>query len=223
MKSIFSYDSKFMEMLETLANTMLLNLLFLLSCLPVVTIGAAFTALFSACRAQTRGTPCFRAYFKAFRQNFPRATLVWLVLLVPVLACVWSAMVVWANGLSLGVFVLSVLGAILFLNLMSGCLLFYSRFECPFRQLLKNGMLMTLSYPIRSLLIAALLWFPVVAFFLIPYILVQLTVIWVFLYYGTAGALCVWLMKKPFARLAERLLGIVETEPTDEPAHPKQD
>ena len=51
MKNIFSYDSKLIIMLEGVANTMLLNILFLLCCIPVVTIGAAFTALFSGCRA----------------------------------------------------------------------------------------------------------------------------------------------------------------------------
>ena len=42
---LFSPDSKFMRAMSTLGDLMLLNLVFLLCCIPVVTVGAAVTAL----------------------------------------------------------------------------------------------------------------------------------------------------------------------------------
>ena len=62
MKSILSYDSPLMTMMRGVGNTMLINILFLISCIPVVTIGAAWTALFAAGRALIEDDPCIRAY-----------------------------------------------------------------------------------------------------------------------------------------------------------------
>ena len=187
MKSIFSYDSKLIAALDTLANTMILTVLFILCCLPVITVGAAFTALFAACRAQTRGLSCFRAFFKSFKNNFLTATLVWLVLGLPLLLCVWCAWVVLINKLFVLALIMSIVGGVLLLVLLTMCLLFYSRFECSFRQLIKNGMVMILAFPIRSVLIAALAWAPVLCFFISPYYFQMLAMVWFCLYSGTAA------------------------------------
>lgn len=222
MGNIFSYDSKLMQILDTLGNTIMLSALFVLCCIPVVTIGAAFTALFSACRAQTRGMPCFRAFFKAFKANFLRSTLLWVLFAVLIYLCIGAAInlyQLYMAGGSLAVFILSIVAGSLLLMLMTMCLLFYSRFECTFRQLLQNGVVMVLSFPIRSILIAVLAWLPVLCFFAYPDHFASLGIVWVALYYGTAGAVCVWFMKRPFARLAEKLLGVVESDNIDEPAH----
>ena len=219
MGNIFSYDSKLMQMLDTLGNTIILTFLFVLCCVPVVTIGAAFTALFSACRAQTRGKACFRAYFSAFKANFLKATGLWLLLGSLIYLCIGAAIRLYNMDGSLAVFIMSIVAGALLLNLLTACLLFYSRFECSFRQLLQNGVVMTLSFPIRSLLITVLAWLPVLFFFGLPDYFSLLGIVWVLLYFGTAGAVCVWLMKKPFARLAEKLLGVVESDVIDEPAH----
>ena len=219
MGNIFSYDSKLMQMLDTLGNTIMLSFLFLLCCIPLVTIGAAFTALFAACRAQTRGKACFRAFFTALKDNFLRATLLWLLIAALGYLCIGAAVSLYAMDGSLAVFIMSIVAGSLLLILLTMCLLFYSRFECTFRQLLQNGLITMLSFPIRSILITLLCWLPVICFFGFPDYFMALGIVWVLLYYGTAGAVCVWFMKKPFARLAEKLLGITESDNIDEPAH----
>ena len=219
MGGIFSYDSKLMQMLDTLGNTIMLTALFIVCCIPVVTIGVAFTALFAACRAQTRGKGCFRAFFTAFKSNFLKATGLWLLLGMLTYLCVGAAFYLYRMDGSLAVFIMSIVAGSLLLILLTMCLLFYSRFECTFRQLIKNGTVMVLSFPVRSLLITVLAWMPVLCFFGLPDYFFALGILWVMLYHGTAGAVCVWFMKRPFARIAERLLGVVEADPVDEPAH----
>ena len=39
-----------------------------------------------------------------------------------------------------------------------------------------------------------------------------MAIVWVGLYFGTAGSVCVWLMKKPFASLEEAAFGPQEQE-----------
>ncbi len=73
MKNLFSYDSKFMIMLGVIADTMILNVLFILFCLPVITIGPAAVGLFTACRAMEEDKPCFRTFFHGIETTHHKA------------------------------------------------------------------------------------------------------------------------------------------------------
>lgn len=218
MKNLLSYDSKLITMLEGVANTILLNILFLICCVPVITIGAAFTALFSGCRALLNDEACFKAFFRSFRSGFKRATLAWLILL-PVLAVLaLNAHSVWVYmnaGVRFGAFtlVVALIGLVIVLAVTTMIFLFYSRFECTLRQLLKNGLLVTLAYFVRAVLIGLVNWAPVLLFFLLaPYTFMQMSFIFVILWSGVAANLSVWLMKKPFASLEEVAFGSQEQE-----------
>ena len=212
MKNIFSYDSKLIIMLEGVANTMLLNILFLICSVPVFTIGASFTALFSGCRAMMNDEACFKAFFRSFRSGFKRATLAWLILL-PVLAVLaLTAHSVWVymnagQAFALFTLIVALFGLVLALALSIMTFLFYSRFECTLRQLLKNGLFMTLAYFFRAVIIGLMNWAPVLMFFLLPYTFVQLSIIFIVLWFGVSASLSVWLMKKPFALLEQDVLG----------------
>lgn len=205
MKNVFSYDSKLMTMLNSLADTMFLNLLFLLCCIPVVTIGAATTALFRGCRAIAEDESCYRAFFQSLRASFRRATLAWLIWLGGMLLFSWCAWVIWVNKLGgyRPALIVSALVIVFLMVVSNMTFLFYSRFECTLKQLLKNGVLMTMGHLFRAILMGLAMWLPVLFFFLLPDTFVMLSVAWVLLYFATVGNVCVRIMKTPFARLAE--------------------
>ena len=79
----FSYESKFSQLLMKLFYACYLNLLWLLCSLPVFTIGASTTALYYASLKVVRGEESYvgRLFFRAFRENFRQATVLWLILL----------------------------------------------------------------------------------------------------------------------------------------------
>ncbi|MBQ8983874.1 MAG: DUF624 domain-containing protein [Lachnospiraceae bacterium] len=66
------------------ADMMLMGLLFLLTCLPVFTIGAALSGFYYAAMDSMRKEDgyIFKRYFSAFGKNFKKATLIWLIMLV---------------------------------------------------------------------------------------------------------------------------------------------
>ena len=78
MDSLFSADSVLMRGLSRLADVMILNLLFIVTSLPVVTLGAALTALnFTAMRIGTgENNSVTEDYFRSFRRNLRQATVV---------------------------------------------------------------------------------------------------------------------------------------------------
>ena len=80
---LFSYDSKFSQIMLKLCYGCYLNLLWLVCSLPVFTAGAATAALYDVTLriAREEEPPVTTRFFKAFLENFRQATTVWLILL----------------------------------------------------------------------------------------------------------------------------------------------
>ena len=80
---IFSYDSKFSQLLLKLCYACYLNLLWFVCSLPVITLGASTAALYYACLKIVREEDAHvgAMFFRAFRENFRQATVLWLILL----------------------------------------------------------------------------------------------------------------------------------------------
>lgn len=84
---MFRADSKLMRILETAADFIALNLLFIMTCLPVVTVGASTAAMYTVTRRMARKEhpAVTQAYFAAFKSNFRQSIPLTLLLLCPFL------------------------------------------------------------------------------------------------------------------------------------------
>jgi uncharacterized membrane protein YesL len=84
LDGFFSQDGVVANTLDVFSDFVILNILFLITCIPVVTIGASVTALWR-CSVQLRngeGGGVIRSFFSHWKQAFKRATPAWLVLLI---------------------------------------------------------------------------------------------------------------------------------------------
>lgn len=81
MGGMFNIDSPLMNVLNKIMNTVIINICFIISCIPVVTAGAAITAMYSVNLKMVHDeeTYVFSLYWKAFRKNFIQSTLCWLL------------------------------------------------------------------------------------------------------------------------------------------------
>ena len=77
-------DSPFMRFLGTMADLMILNMLTVVCCIPVVTAGAAFTAMHYVLQKLVRGEENYisKQFFHSFKENFLQATAIWIVMAV---------------------------------------------------------------------------------------------------------------------------------------------
>ena len=66
------------------ADLIILNLIFIVCCIPIVTIGPALTALYymTLKMARNEETYIIRGFFKSFKENFRQAIVIWLIILV---------------------------------------------------------------------------------------------------------------------------------------------
>lgn len=79
---LFNYDSPLMQGLGKMADLLWLNVLTLICCIPIVTIGVSLTAMNYVALKIARNEECYitKDFFKSFRQNLKQATLIWLLL-----------------------------------------------------------------------------------------------------------------------------------------------
>lgn len=70
------------RLISVAGNIILMNLLFLIACIPIVTIGQAWAGLLSALRYSIRGDKWFDGFKEGFKKRFLRGTIVWVVMLV---------------------------------------------------------------------------------------------------------------------------------------------
>ena len=201
---------KIMGFMDFVMYTAGLNLLFLLCSLPIITMGASLTALYAGLRAMFRKEPCFQAFFSTFRKSFLRATVLWIILL-PLNAYLFSgiiSMLYYQVDGFLPMLLLSGFFALLLLSITTMIFLFYSRFEGTLLQLLRYGGTMSLSYPLRGLLISVLTWAPFALLFFSPSTILFFSVLFLFFYFAVVSIAAVWLMNHPFARFAREVLGM---------------
>lgn len=77
----FSLDSPLMKFLGRMADLMWLNLLTVVCCIPIFTIGASVTAMHYVCLKMVRDEEGYitKDFFKSFKLNFKQATAIWLI------------------------------------------------------------------------------------------------------------------------------------------------
>lgn len=77
-------DTPIMRALAKITDVMLLQFAFILTSLPVFTIGAGLSALFATTRKVKHDsvTSTLRSYFVEFKANFKQSTIVWILFLI---------------------------------------------------------------------------------------------------------------------------------------------
>ena len=90
MKNIFAMDGPLFRILSLFYDLIILNLVTLLCCLPLVTVGTAVTAMHHVLLQLVRDEAAYpvRTYFRSFRENLRQTLCVWMVMLPVLGGCV---------------------------------------------------------------------------------------------------------------------------------------
>ena len=108
-----SPDSGFMRGLSDAVDVIWINILMLVTSIPIITIGAALTAGHDAVRRTLSGEgTATRNYFAAFRENLAKATLLWLIFGICGAAIAYSWIVLQITPLLIPKFALTIIWAI---------------------------------------------------------------------------------------------------------------
>lgn len=161
-RKLFDPDNALMITMTQITDCIFLSLFWFVGCIPVVTVGASFAALYDATyRGFRQGDKhCWSRFLQTFRANWKAGVLptgvflAVLYLLVKVLVSLWNSAA--AGAVSWMVFSGAAFVGILVLGILSVLFPMLSRFENAFPVLLKNTVFLSLANLPRTLVLGIL-------------------------------------------------------------------
>lgn len=178
MGKFFNLDAPVIQFLGKLGQMMLTTLLWLVCCLPVVTIGASTAAMYRIMFNLKEDKSCaMQVFLKAFRDSFRKATVLWLLLLAAAAALLGLYyLVVLVENMILRMVVLVVFTVLMFVAYITGLYLFplTAYFENTVGQTLRNALAMGMGNLRQSIIACAITMIPLVLLLLVPRIFLQM-------------------------------------------------
>ena len=177
MRDFFSLDGTFNRYGSYIADTFILSLLWIVFSLPIVTVGASTTAMFYVAtrRIANREGYISTDFWTAFKANFKKATIVWMVVLVIAAILVFNITHIDVMGDMAGVMYMAQLVLLLFVAMLSVYIFpILARFDMGIIQSLKSSFFMALRHLFTTMsclfLLFGLVWMavgPVIVMFLL--------------------------------------------------------
>ena len=170
MGGLFNIESPLMKALGRVADLLILNFLVVLLCIPVITAGAAFSAMHYVLLKMVRGEEGYivKSFFRAFKENFRQATILWLIVLLFVVIFILDFVILRYSGIT---FPRILVYSLLFLMLVGAMLVIYifalqSHFVNTVRGTLKNAALIMIANLPRSVIMLILTLMPVLLLYI---------------------------------------------------------
>ena len=158
--------------LRVLCDLMLLNLLWLICALPVVTVGAATSALCCVMLKLARGEPVatVRTFFEAVKRNLGQALLLGLIGLAGLAIAVvdWFFAVSQAGSIRILYFIVAVIVSAVVLAYWAWAFALHAGFENSLGGTIKNALSLAFVEPGKTLLIWIAFAVPVLCFLFLP-------------------------------------------------------
>ena len=145
MRGLFAIDGNIYKYMLKLYEVMVLNLLFIIASLPIVTIGAALTALYDVTLRMQVGTDkeMTVSFVKSFRKNGMQATKIWLTFLSFIaIACLVTSLV---NGHPVVLFPLLCL-TVLLVGSLPYTFSLVATFENKTGIMIRNGLMLAIQH-----------------------------------------------------------------------------
>lgn len=172
-------------------NLVMLNLLWILCSLPIITMGAATTALYyTLFQYQTNDEDAvLKPFFKGFAQNFKQATLLWLPMMAALLLMLFNIRYLFAIGGSTLLWTVVIFMTVLLLLMNSQMLPMLARFNMTNKEIIRSTAALSIMHFLSCLLMTALNAVPIVAFFADVYLFVQISPLWACLWFSVTAYL----------------------------------
>lgn len=197
-----SPDSKTMLFFGKLVDLTRINLLWLLGCLPVFTIGASTTAMLTALYAFKNREPCgSKVFFTAFRRHFGKATVLWLILLFFGAMLVLDYCIVAYLDFPGRMAVIALIFFIAFALILVCGIIFplLSQFSSTIREMVVNAVLLCLANLPKMLLVTAMNLLPVLLFLLLPQVFLFVSFVWLICGFSLMALYDITVIEKIFA------------------------
>ena len=183
MNRLFNFESPLMQILNNVADLIVLNFIWLICCIPIITIGPSSAAMCCVARGMAKGDwpPVLRTFFHAFRSNFKQAIQIFLALLIPVGLLGYYLLLAASGGMD-GIPMLKYLSYLAIAVIGIVCSYVYpllAHFDNTVGNTLKNAVILPLANPVLALIVTGLTLLPVLLLLINAELLIRFGFFWV--------------------------------------------
>lgn len=215
MSNFFNLENPFFTTLSKICDMLFLSIIYVIICLPIITIGPATIALYYVTVKVIRRerSYMFREFFKAFKLNFKKGAIAGIIILL--LSVVLAFDIMYAYNLAKtdynkGSLLMGMFIAMIFLVT---CITLYifpvlSRFEMKLKQLFKTSFFMSIRHLPSTILMIVILAATLLGIYLIP--------MFVFVLPSVCALLISFLMERIFKKYMPKPEDIDEESSKDE-------
>ena len=208
MNNLFHPDNPFFRFLSRVGDLILLNGLFLLCCIPIVTIGAAQAALAKVTQdyVMENDGGVLKPFLRAFKTNFKQATIVWLMELVIIVGLVSDLLLIMTYFTGTVATVMYTLLAVL--AALVACISSYMipllvRYENTLRQHLSNAVILAVVKLPKTVGMVLLNLLPLLIALLSLNVFVQTLIFWIAIGFGFVAFVESSMLKSVFQELEQ--------------------
>lgn len=228
-KSIFDPSNSFYQFGKKIYYTVILNFLFMLTCIPIITIGASMTAMNDVITRiiNEREVSTVKDYFRAFKQNFVKSTIVWIPALI-ILFIMYVDVYYWIHY-ETGVYgkvmlVASAIVILVYLMILHTVFPLIARFDMSVKEYVKNAVEITFRSPLLCLeavaFTCAIIGFTIYMVLTASY---MIFIYLVFFCFGLTGLIQGYVYRKVLNRYSEEYVEMVKRVMAEEEAGDEYD
>jgi len=169
---MFKLESPFMNFLNKVADIMILGVVFMVACIPIFTAGAAFTAAYYMGFKMVKNEESYiiKGFFKAFKENFKQATIIWLFVLIFVGVLAADYQIILYSGIAFASWIRIAMVSVTIVMILGIVFVFpiQARFENTIKNTIKNAFLMALSHLPSAFLLIIIYAVPYLILYFVP-------------------------------------------------------
>ena len=212
---LFSLESPLVQKLSFFFDFMMINMIYILCCVPIVTIGAARAALFTCGKRWAEKEDAgMLVFLKAFFKNLKTATPVWIVMALVGAFLAWDVFLLLNNAFPAEwlMWVVLVIPCFFYVVVSSQLFQMVAHYNCTVRQYLKNALLVGIAHPLCLIVNIGLAIMPYFTLFYNFSMFLQLTLVWILGIFSFQGYLSGLMSKKFYQRMTDNFNGITPEE-----------
>lgn len=199
---LFDYDSKFNRFMNKTGDYISLNLVFLVSSLGIITIGASSTALYYCLfkMNEGKGGEVLPMFFRAFKANFKQSTVLLLCMMPAFAVLVLEISFLLSRVVDTAVLIFFIVSIMFIGGALSYVFPLQSKFENSVDGTLKNSIILSVTNMHISLPVLALNLVLPLFLLLGPGFLLRTLIFWVFFAFSLGTSVKVRLLQKVFVQ-----------------------
>lgn len=203
MKNLFHPNSQLMILLQKISDIFLVNLCFLICCIPVFTIGAAITATYAVYFKTPDDYGVCKLFFTEFRSNFKQSTIVWLIIMAIGLVFFLDFRLLDALGGNYSV-VRYVLYIACLALLGTCCYVFplIAQFRNTIPSMMKNALILSFSMLPKTLLMLAINALPCLVLIISTDLFARILMLWLLIGFSVSAKINTMILKDVFSEFA---------------------